>query len=168
MARDDEFVAYYTARVAAVRKVAYLLCGDWHTAEDLTQTTFVKLYRAWPRVGGGESLDRYVHRVLVRTYLDERRRPWRRESSVDPLASSLEQAAPAPVTEEKLHMLAALNRLAPRQRAVLVLRFWLDLSVAEAATLLNCSEGNIKSQAARGLASLRRHLDPATPTGGRL
>jgi RNA polymerase sigma-70 factor (sigma-E family) len=168
MARDDEFVGYYAAKVASVRNVAYLLCGDWHLAEDLAQTAFVKLYRAWSRITTREPLDRYVHRVLVRTYLDERRRPWRRrESPVDPYDGALDLAGSTPSTDERLHLLAALDQVPPRQRAVLVLRYWLDLPVAEAATWLGCSEGTVKSQAARGLDALRAHLTADLPTGGR-
>src|SRR3954466_11500868 len=78
-ASDEEFVAYYTARAAQLRNTAFLLCGDWHLAEDLTQTTFIKLYRAWSRVERHDVLDQYTRRILLRAFLDERRRPWRRE-----------------------------------------------------------------------------------------
>ena len=79
MARDEEFAAYYASRGVAMRGTAYLLCGDWHLAEDLTQTAFVKLYGAWSRVSRHEALDQYTRQILVRAFLDERRRPWRRE-----------------------------------------------------------------------------------------
>jgi RNA polymerase sigma-70 factor (sigma-E family) len=157
LARDDEFASYYAARAAAVRNVAYLLCGNWHTAEDLTQTAFVKLYRAWSRVSQSESLDGYVHRVLVRAYLDERRRPWRREEPVEP-GPALDRAWNAPSGDDRLFLLKELAAMPPRQRAVLVLRFWLDLSVAEVAEMLGCAEGTVKSQTVRGLASMRTRL----------
>jgi len=165
MTRDDEFAAYYRSRAAAVRNVAFLLCGNWHTAEDLTQNAFVKLYRVWPRVSQSGSLERYVHQVLVRSYVDERRRPWRRESPTEPYSTALDRTMPESTTDERLLLLAALDRVPPRQRAALVLRFWLDLPVTEVAELLGCAEGTVKSQTTRGLATLRAHIGIAT--GGR-
>jgi len=157
---DDEFTRYYAARGAAMRSTAYLLCGDWHTAEDLVQTAFIKLYRAWDRVNGRDRMDGYVRRTLVRAYLDHRRRPWRRESAV-----ALEQGGawePAAMTdgsaEERMVLLRALAGVPPRQRAVLVLRYWEDMSEADTAELLGCSPGTVKSQAARGLLNLRARL----------
>ena len=76
---DDEFVAFYRARGRHLRDTAYLLCGDWHLAEDLTQITFTKLYRSWRRIERHDVLDQFARRVLMRAFLDERRRPWRRE-----------------------------------------------------------------------------------------
>ena len=94
--RDSEFTAYYAARGTTMRNTAYLLCGDWHLAEDLMQTAFVKLYRVWGRVKRHDSLDAYVRQVLLRAFLDERRRPWRREHAVEPDSTLLNQVhAPA-------------------------------------------------------------------------
>src|SRR3982750_2296369 len=93
-ASDEEFVAYYTARAGQLRNTAYLLCGDWHLAEDLTQTTFTKLYRAWSRIDRHEVLDQYARQVLLRTFLDERRRPWRREKPTLPEDAVLDVTAP--------------------------------------------------------------------------
>src|SRR5690606_33835984 len=75
---EEDFAAYYAARGDMLRRTAYLLCGDWHLAEDLTQTAFTNLYRAWNRLDRHDALDQYTRRVLVRAFLDERRRPWRR------------------------------------------------------------------------------------------
>src|SRR3712207_3481183 len=72
--RDKGFAAYFASRSGAMRGTAYLLCGDWHRAEDLVQTAFIKLYRAWHRIGAHQKLDAYTRQVLVRTFLDETRR----------------------------------------------------------------------------------------------
>ena len=166
---DDDFVAYYTARGAGLHHTAYLLCGDWHLAEDLTQTTFTKLYRVWRRVERHDVLDQYARRVLLRVFLDERRRPWRREFATVPDSPALDVTAPAdPVPDERLELQAALMRLSKRHRAVLVLRFWADLSVEQVADVLGCSTGTVKSQTSRGLAGLRTVLQrrEARPTSG--
>ncbi|WP_433618008.1 SigE family RNA polymerase sigma factor [Dactylosporangium sp. CA-139114] len=160
--RDTAFAEYFAARSDAMRGTAFLLCGDWHRAEDLTQTAFTKLYLAWNRVSRHEVLDGYLRRTLVRTYLDERRLGWwRRVRTSD--------TPPEPPTvdtgpEERVAVLAALSAVPPRQRAVLILRYWEDLSVEETAELLGCSAGTVKSQAARGLQALRARLSPTFTT----
>jgi RNA polymerase sigma-70 factor (sigma-E family) len=152
---DEEFVSYYNARAEQLRTTAYLLCGDWHFAQDLTQLTFTKLYRVWRRVERHDTLDQYARRVLLRAYLDERRRPWRREvptDVIDPARPAVEPAS----ADDRLALRAALAHLPPRQRAVIVLRFWADLPVEEVAAALGCSAGTVKSQTSDGLANLRR------------
>ncbi|MGB2569436.1 SigE family RNA polymerase sigma factor [Micromonospora citrea] len=156
--RDTAFAEYFAARSAAMRGTAYLLCGDWHRAEDLVQTAFTKLYLVWNRVARHEVLDAYVRQILVRTFLDERRRGWWRRERVG--GEDAERPTPADSPENRLVMLRALAAVPPRQRAVLVLRYWEDLSVDEAAALLGCSAGTVKSQAARGLDTLRGLLTP--------
>jgi RNA polymerase sigma-70 factor (sigma-E family) len=156
---EDEFVAFVASRRQQLRNTAYLLCGDWHLAEDLVQTTFTKLYLAWQRLDRHEVLDQYTRRVLVRTYLDERRRPWRRERATEPGSWVLDSAAyhdPDPGDPRVLR--AALAQLPERHRAVLVLRFWADQSIEQVAELLGCSTGTVKSQTSRGLAQLRAIL----------
>jgi RNA polymerase sigma-70 factor (sigma-E family) len=156
---EEEFSAYYTARAGRLRSTAYLLCGDWHQAEDLTQVTFTKLYQAWMRIDRHEVLDQYARRVLLRAFLDERRRPWRRESPTVPGAGVLDGTAPeVPGPEDRELLLAALRGLPNRRRAVLVLRYWDDLSVEQVAEVLGCSSGTVKSQASRALADLREVL----------
>src|SRR5947208_11763940 len=81
-ASEDAFRAFALSRRPGLRRAAYLLCGDWHQADDLVQTALVKLYVAWPRVRAQEP-DGYAHRILVRCFLDERRRPWSRETTVE-------------------------------------------------------------------------------------
>lgn len=159
--RDTAFAEYFAARSDAMRGTAYLLCGDWHRAEDLVQTAFTKLYLVWNRVSRHEVLDAYLRQVLIRTFLDERRRGWWRRERVSDEAA--EQRAVSDSPENRLVMLQALAAVPPRQRAVLILRYWEDLSVEETATLLRCSTGTVKSQAARGLERLRNLLPaPAT------
>jgi RNA polymerase sigma-70 factor (sigma-E family) len=152
--RDVEFVEYFAARSGAMRRMAYLLCGDWHRAEDLVQVTFTKLYLAWGRIDRRDVLDAYARQALVRTFISEGRRGWFRREQV---ASQLpDNAVDGHGWAEDRHvLLAALAGVPPRQRAVLVLRYWEDLSVEETARLLRCSTGTVKSQAARGLQTLR-------------
>ncbi|HEX5541527.1 MAG TPA: SigE family RNA polymerase sigma factor [Micromonospora sp.] len=159
--RDTEFAEYFAARSGTMRSTAYLLCGDWHRAEDLVQTTFTKLYLVWNRVSRHEVLDAYTRQILARTFLDERRRGWWRRERVS--AEAAEQPVASDSPENRLVMLQALAAVPARQRAVLVLRYWEDLSVEETASLLKCSTGTVKSQAARGLGTLRNLLMPVTP-----
>jgi len=155
--RDEDFSAYFAARAHALRATAYLLCGDWHRAEDITQTAMTKLYLAWPRLRE-HGMDAYARKIVVRTFLAENRRLWRRREH-------LTHEPPEPVVGDRdvgqrLLVEAALASVPPRQRAVLVLRYWNDLSVEETAEMLDCSPGTVKSQAARGVAALRRRLGP--------
>ena len=145
---DSEFEAYFAGRVSSVRRLAFALCGDWHTADDLVQATFVKLYPRWRRVRGG-AIDAYVRRILVTTYLTHlRKNRWERVVAAVP-----DSPAASPDTPDDLAY--ALRQLPPQQRAVVVLRHLEDLSVAEVAALLDIAEGTVKSQSARGIAALR-------------
>jgi RNA polymerase sigma-70 factor (sigma-E family) len=153
---EQAYVEYVTLRLAALHRLAFLLCGDEHRADDLVQQTMTKLYVRWRRISAVEHLDQYVRTMLVRSFLDERRRPWAR---VNLLAQTPD--APQPPddnVEERLALRAALARVPRRQQAVLALRFLCDLSVEEVAAALECSEGTVKSQTSRGLAALRRTL----------
>jgi len=151
--RDTAFAEYFAARSDAMRATAFLLCGDWHRAEDLVQAAFTKLYLAWNQVTRHDVLDGYVRKTLVRTFLDDRRRAWfRRERFTErPIERPVSDAGP----EDRLVVLRALAEVPPRQRAVLVLRYWEDMSVEATAAVLNCSPGTVKSQAARGLEAMR-------------
>ena len=151
--RDGAFAEYFAARSGAMRGTAYLLCGDWHRAEDLVQTAFTKLYTHWNRVARHESLDPYVRKVLIRTFIDDGRRGWWRRERPQEIPVEHE-AAQAP-TDDRLMLLQALAKVPARQRAVLVLRYWEDMSVEETAAALSCSTGTVKSQASRGLDTLR-------------
>jgi RNA polymerase sigma-70 factor (sigma-E family) len=157
--RDAAFAEYFAARSDAMRGTAFLLCGDWHRAEDLVQSAFTKLYVAWSRVSRHEVLDGYLRKVLLRNYLDQRRRGWWHRERVT--SSPIDRPLPEGSPEDRLVLLQALARVPARQRAVLVLRYWEDLSVEDTAAALDCSVGTVKSQAARGLATMRRLM--ATP-----
>ena len=154
MRRDDEFTAYVAARARLLRRSAYLLCGDWHRAEDLTQSALTKVYLAWSRVRRADNVDAYVRQVLVRTYLDEQRRRWRSEQLTGETLDG-PRPDPAAASDQRLDLLRALATLPPRQRAAVVLRCWEDLPITEVARALDCSEGTVKSQTSRGLAALR-------------
>ena len=160
---DAEFVEFVDGHARELRRTAYLMCGDWQRAEDELQAALVKLYLSWNRVRARGALDAFVRTTLVRGVIDEHRRPWRREQA---RATLPEHAAPASLPlEDRLAVRDALALVPPRQRAVLVLRFYEDCDVAETARLIGCTEGTVKSQTARGLARLRELLaaaDPAT------
>jgi RNA polymerase sigma-70 factor (sigma-E family) len=159
--RDRAFAEYFVARSAAMRGTAFLLCGDWHRAEDLVQTAFTKLYVHWNRVASHEALDPYVRKILIRAFIDEGRRSWWRRER--PQETPIERPAAPEPADDRLVLLQALARVPPRQRAVLVLRYWQDMSVEETAAALNCSTGTVKSQAARGLDTLRVLISPPVP-----
>jgi RNA polymerase sigma-70 factor (sigma-E family) len=159
--RDERFAAYFATRSGVMRGTAFLLCGDWHRAEDLVQNAFVKLYLAWHRVGDEEKLDAYVRQILVRTFLDEKRRGFFRREQ--PTAELTDRPLPelGDHVENRMVLARALSEVAPRQRAALVLRIWADLSIEDTAKAMGCSTGTVKSQLARGLAAMRSHV-PAT------
>jgi RNA polymerase sigma-70 factor (sigma-E family) len=151
---QEEYVDYVTGRLAPLRQLAFLLCGDAHRADDIVQATIEKLYLRWARVSAVEHLDQYVRQMLVRTFLDERRRPWARVA-----LSGWGPPEPSPSArdgvDEALVLRSALARVPRRQQAVIVLRYLCDLPVDEVAAVLQCSPGTVKSQSARGLATLR-------------
>ncbi|MBS2536758.1 SigE family RNA polymerase sigma factor [Catenulispora sp. NF23] len=158
--RDAEFTEYLRARSGWLCRVAYLLCGDWHRADDLAQAAAVRLYRRWNRVSQADNIDGYARRVLVNVYLDEQRTAWSRFTFLH--RDTIEREAPALDADASLDLRAALERLAPRQRATVVLRYYCDLSVEQTAEVLGCSPGNVKSQTARALTRLRVLLSPAS------
>ncbi|MGO1056640.1 SigE family RNA polymerase sigma factor [Crossiella sp. CA198] len=159
-AEEQRYTDYVSARLPALRRTAYLLCGDEHRADDVVQATITKLFVHWRRAAAADDLDRYVRAMLVRTFLSEQRLGWAKRIRLVGGSEELPpRAAPAgPDVETRAVVHAALARVAPRARAVLVLRFLLDLPVAEVAELLGCSAGNVKSQTSLGLTALRRLL----------
>ena len=150
-----EFEAFVAARSDALVRTAYLMCGDWHLAQDVLQIALTKLYVAWRRIERREGVEPYARRVLVRCLIDENRRSWRRERPTD---SVPDRATPDRLSDDRDVILAALAMLPNDQRIVLVLRYWEDLSIAETARLLDLSTGTVKSRAFRGLAALRARL----------
>jgi RNA polymerase sigma-70 factor (sigma-E family) len=151
----EPFAAYYATRYQALRRTAYLLCGDWHEAEDLTQAAFVRLYLAWGRIRV-DGAHAYARRVLLNELLGRRRR--NREHPVEALPDRPGPAGGSP--DDRVDLSAALRAVPPQQRAVVVLRYWEGLSVEQTAALLRVAPGTVKSQASRGLAALREHVVP--------
>ncbi|MFF3992163.1 SigE family RNA polymerase sigma factor [Streptomyces cyaneofuscatus] len=154
------FEAYARDGQRRLYRTAYLLCGNVEGAKDLTQTTLAKLFQHWRRASRADNLDAYARTVLVRTYVAERRR-----SVKDLLAHRSNpprpQADPASGVDLRVTLLALLDELPPRARAMVVLRYWDDLSVESVASLLRCSESTVKSQCSRSLVRLRARLGDA-------
>jgi RNA polymerase sigma-70 factor (sigma-E family) len=150
-AEEAEFREYVAVRMERLRRTAFLYCRDWHTADDIVATTLEKLYRAWQRAQRADNLDAYVYGILSHAWLDERRRPWRREWSVPDVPDRVLPAS----TGGDADVLGLLASLPAGRRACLVLRFYCDLSVEQTAEILGISTGTVKSQTARGLATLR-------------
>lgn len=163
----DDFAAYLAARQPSLLRTAYLLTGSRHDAEDLVQTAFAKLYLSWDKVRDRGSVDGYVRRILVNEHSSLWRRAWKRReraTGYDVLAS-LDRPHHDPAHDGRGDALWALVQTLPRRaRAVVVLRYYEELSEAETAAVLGISVGTVKSQASRALATLRDRaphtLDP--------
>jgi RNA polymerase sigma-70 factor (sigma-E family) len=156
---DEEFDGFMRGRWPAMVRLAYALTGDAGHAEDLAQAAFARAYASWGRVRRAGDPDAYVRRIVI----NEHRSRFRKHRVAEELRGDLTDTADSQLSggqyqgpEERQALLDALRALGPRQRAVVVLRYWLDLSEAETAAALNCSVGTVKSQASRALASLRR------------
>jgi RNA polymerase sigma-70 factor (sigma-E family) len=162
---EDEFSAYAEAASSRLLGTAFLLCGDWHTAEDLTQTTLAKVFAAWHRINRQEAVHAYARRTLLNTYFVDCRRTRRGEMLTGDTGTFPDRAAELPDPALRLTLTDALAALSPKSRAVVVMRYWEDLSVEQVAALLGCSAGNVKSQSSRGLDKLRQLLgDTLTQT----
>jgi RNA polymerase sigma-70 factor (sigma-E family) len=147
---EEVFADFVRQRSPELLRSAWLLTGDWHAAHDLVQTA---LEKSWPRWGRRiDHLDAYVRRVMLTSYLSWRRRRWNAEIATAKLP---ERAGSAEQSDLRITLLRALQDLTPRQRAVIVLRYFCDLSEAQAAEVLGCSIGSVKSHASRGLQQLR-------------
>jgi RNA polymerase sigma-70 factor (sigma-E family) len=154
-----EFEAFAHSRGQRLFRTALLLCGDWHLAEDLTQVTLAKLYASWPKVRRAENQDAYARSTLVRSYLSHRRL---RRTGERPALGELPEGV-APDDDDpalRITLLAALAELPPRDRTVLVLRYWEDRSVEESAAELGVSAGAVRAQSLRALKRLRAVLGP--------
>jgi RNA polymerase sigma-70 factor (sigma-E family) len=158
---DDEFVAFVERSGSRLCETAFWLCRDWSLAQDLTQTTFIKVYLAWRRIRD-EDPYLYCKQVMLRTYLDHKRLRSSAEVQTDVVP---DRPVPADAAELRITLLAALGQLSARDRAIIVLRYWEDHSVQTVAELLGLSPGVVKMQSMRALASLRVLLgeDEAVP-----
>ncbi|WFF02757.1 SigE family RNA polymerase sigma factor [Micromonospora sp. WMMD964] len=154
---EEQFREFVAARSAALLRTAYLLTGDWATAEDLLQTALTKTYLAWKRLGGIEAVEPYARRVMVNTSTSWWRRRWHGERPTEVLP----ERAGVDEIEQQLDrdlLWRHLKQLPNRQRAVLVLRYYEDMSEAQTAAMLDISPGTVKSQTSRALATLRRRM----------
>ncbi|MER5702339.1 SigE family RNA polymerase sigma factor [Micromonospora sp. NPDC002296] len=154
---EEDFREFVEARSGALLRTAYLLAGDWATAEDLLQTALTKTYLACRRLGGIDAIEPYARRVMVNTSTSWWRRRWHGERPTEVLP----ERAGTDEIEQQLDrdvLWRHLRALPSRQRAVLVLRFYEDMSEAQTAALLEISPGTVKSQTSRALATLRRRL----------
>jgi RNA polymerase sigma-70 factor (sigma-E family) len=156
MARRDAetFTSFVLASQPALRRTAYLICGDWQLASDFVQEAYIRVYRHWPRLRGEAEARSYARKALVSAVIDAKRRRSSTEVPVDRV-----QDAGGPDDAERSADRELLTRclalVPPRQRACLVLRYYDDLPVSEVASVLGISEGTVKSQTARGLDALQ-------------
>ncbi len=161
----EEFERFVASSAADLLRLAYLVVWDLTAAEDLVQECYVRVARKWTRISKMERPDAYTRRVLVHLAIDDSRRQRRRRGELDRRALG-EADQPDRVVETELglvdlhhDLVDVLGRLAPRQRAVLVLRFFADMTEEQVAEALGCSVGTVKSTASRALARLREHYD---------
>jgi RNA polymerase sigma-70 factor (sigma-E family) len=154
---EAEFTEFAATSVRRLRRTAYLMCGDWHRAEDAAQDALVKVYRHWHRIDRTQGLNGYAHQCLVTAVFDQSRKPWRRERLVDAQAGPLPD--PGAAVDDRMFVVQALVALPPSQRACVVLRHYADLSIEQTADILGIGPGGVKSQTSRGLARLRELLD---------
>jgi RNA polymerase sigma-70 factor (sigma-E family) len=155
---DGEFREFMHARWPFMVRLAYGLTGDQGHAEDVAQAAFARAYASWPRVSRAGDPDAYVRQIVV----NENRNRFRKRRVTERLTDAPPEVAAADVMrhcDERSVLIAALQRLGPRQRAVIVLRYWMDLTEHETAAVLNCSTGTVKSQASRALAALRKDTE---------
>ncbi|GIJ47073.1 RNA polymerase sigma24 factor [Virgisporangium aliadipatigenens] len=151
----EAFREFVRVRFEPLRALAYVTCGDWQAAEDAVARSLAQLCLRWKRIASPEA---YARTTVVRAAIGEKNRPWRRERSVGDALPDVPRPDESGRIDERLRLHAALQKVAPRQRAVLVLRFLEGLSVEETAEILGCRTGTVKSQSARGLDTLRAVL----------
>ena len=153
------FEAWASVAVPRLRRAAFLMTGDQPRADDVVQDVLVRIYVSWRRISRSGPPDAYAYACLVNGSRAWGRRRFRREVLVaevpDPTVDSVAAGAGSAADDLVVEVLAALDGLGSSQRAVVVLRYWVGMTVAETAQALAISEGNVKSQASRGLAHLR-------------
>jgi RNA polymerase sigma-70 factor (sigma-E family) len=155
MGDRPDFSGFVAARSGALLRTAFLLTGDWASAEDLLQASLAKCWRSWSRVS--DRPDAYVRKVIVNTYVSWRRRRWHGETPASELPEVVVGDRTSEIDDREALWLA-LRRLPRRQRAVVVLRYFDDMTEAETAVVLGIRVGTVKSQCSKALAALR--VDP--------
>jgi RNA polymerase sigma-70 factor (sigma-E family) len=155
MHEPEGFRSYVVEQQPKLLRAAFLLTGDAHLAQDLVQASLVRVWPRWDRISRMDNVDAYVYRVLVTVYAGWRRRRWNAEVPSDEVPGR-EAVDSQEHDVDRLVLVAALRRLAVKQRAVVVLRFYLDLSERQTAEALGCTVGTVKSHTSRALTALRR------------
>ena len=161
--RSEEFREFARDRAWPLQQTAYLLCGDWHSAQDVVQETLIKAYRHWPRVKRAGNQDAYVRGIM----LNEVRDRWRRPERAVPVAHFTAEPAVPDASDDfarRDRLLQALLELPLQQRMTVVLRYLEDMTQVETAKVLGCSEGTVKSQSSRAIATLRTFLTKTEST----
>ncbi|MFC4063009.1 SigE family RNA polymerase sigma factor [Planomonospora corallina] len=152
MNRHDGFREFVVARQQALMRTAYLLTGDAHLAEDLLQSVLIKVVGQWPKLARDGNPEAYTRKALVNQYISW----WRRQRLESPSADPPDRGTSCDETVlDRIVLRQALAKLTPKQRAVVVLRFWEDLTETQTAEALGCSVGTVKSQTHHALARLR-------------
>jgi RNA polymerase sigma-70 factor (sigma-E family) len=150
------FAEFVAARERSLLRTAWLLTGDWGLAEDLVQTALARCWPRWDRIRRRDSPEVYVRRVLVNTWLTWSRRRWRGEQASESIPDGPDPADHAAEIVVRLAVREALSSLTDRQRAVLVMRVFDDMSEGDVARALNVAAGTVKSTTAQALAKLRK------------
>jgi RNA polymerase sigma-70 factor (sigma-E family) len=157
MSTEQDFVQFVSARWSSLYRLAYLLTASPTAAEDLLQTAFEKAYVRWSRIGRMEFPEAYVRRMMVNALVSSGRRAWLREVPSDSLPEVSAGAIDIGVLDRSL-LWPLVCALPVRQRAVIVLRYYEDLSEAQIADVLGCAPGTVKSQTSAAMKALRRAL----------
>jgi RNA polymerase sigma-70 factor (sigma-E family) len=155
-AEEEDYAEFYASVWARLFRLAYAICGDVGAAEDAVQSALAKAYASWRRVRAAQVPEAYVRRMVVNEALGVRRRGWWRFERTGHLPEVQVAASAEQQVVDRSELWTGLLSLAPRQRAVLVLRYYEDLSEEQIAAALGCSRGTVKSQASDALAALRR------------
>jgi RNA polymerase sigma-70 factor (sigma-E family) len=157
MNTDEDFAEFVAARWPSLYRLAYLLAASPTAAEDLLQTTLEKAYMNWSRIGRMEYAEAYVRRMLANAMVSSRRRAWIGERPTEELPEETGDSAEDPVLNRSLFW-PLVCALPARQRAVIVLRYYEDLTEAQIADVLGCAPGTVKSQSSAAIGALRRAL----------
>ena len=158
--RRADFEQFAKSFLARLHSSAYQLCRDWHLAQDLAQTTLTKLFQSWDRAGASDNVAAYAQKILLRVYLDHRRR----RSSTEVFLGGLREPAYEMSPDLRLDLLGALSRLPARDRTIVSLRYFADHSVEQVAEELGVPINVVKSQTRRSLIKLRHMLSGERPT----